>query len=122
MKNNPLTLFYGYTAEQLTTWCGITKTYAVELKKGTRKPSKRITRLFLYHINQRLLGKEWIGWRVYGDRLYSPEGWYLTPGEIRALPYLVQLHEELTRGLQDGVKVARVGLHTVASQKCSAQG
>ncbi len=102
MKNNPYTMFYGYRAEELATWCHITIGYARCLKSGSAQPSRRILEIFKLYTDQQILGKEWEGWRVNQDRLYTPENIEITQSDIRALPYLRQLHAELTRkrGLQ----------------------
>jgi len=103
MKNNPYTVFYGYRAEELAAWCYVSIKYAQDLKSGSARPSRRILEIFQLYSNQQILGKEWTGWRCDHERLYTPENVEITQSDIRALPYLRQLHAELTRnkrGLQ----------------------
>lgn len=32
------------------------------------------------------LSRHWRGWTVRDGRLFTPEGWHVTPGEIRSIP------------------------------------
>ncbi len=47
---------------------------------------------------ERIAGPSWAGWRFHRGELFAPE-WRrgITPGEIRALPYLMALDGDLER-------------------------
>ena len=41
------------------------------------------------------LDRDWCGWKLHAGDLWSPEGYAFAPGDLRALPYLRALHQEL---------------------------
>jgi len=110
MKKKHLNAFYGYPIEKIATWCGIGKSQAYKLKKGYVEPSKRVLELFEQHRKQQAPGSTWEGWRFVANSIYTPENKEITQGDIRALPYLKQLNQELLRakeGLQNEVNTLK---------------
>jgi len=57
---------------------------------------------------ERFAGSSWAGWRFYRGELFAPE-WRrgLTPGEIRALPYLMALAADLERRRRELEEIKR---------------
>lgn len=97
MKTNPITAFYGYHEAVICKVCLISRSYAKRLKNGTAKPSRQVLELFNQYAEQRTPGPEWKGWRFHKGFLYTPEDKKISQGDIRALPYLLQLQAEITR-------------------------
>jgi hypothetical protein len=68
-------IFYGYGAEEIADWCGVTVSTARLYKAGKRKPSRSVMKLFLLHRDRRVLGgRGWDGWIVKSDSIVDPEG------------------------------------------------
>lgn len=72
--SNVLSLFYGYPAETIAKWCGVSLNTARAYKSGRRKPSAAVTRLFLLHRERRVLCTAWAGWIIKPDAIVDPEG------------------------------------------------
>ncbi|HWK75383.1 MAG TPA: hypothetical protein VNQ81_13985 [Povalibacter sp.] len=48
-----------------------------------------------------MLNPHWRGYRLYADRIWTPEGAWVSPGDIRAIPYTRELVKELKRQLAE---------------------
>lgn len=83
------TLFYGVSVMNIAKWCMVSEKTAYKYKVGTLLPSCRSVYLFTLHKNRKILGKEWDGWIVRGDKLYSPanEEWSAKQLEAHLLIY-----------------------------------
>lgn len=90
-------LFYGYPAPLIAEWCCVTLHHAYRLKAGTSKPSGAVLKLFKLHARHQLLGAEWKGWQVIGDRLVDPEGGDFTQNRLRGYSMMMQYAAELAR-------------------------
>lgn len=88
---NTLSLFDGYPVELVQRWCMVGKKTAERYKNGTLLPSRRSVYLFNLHRNQKILGPEWNGWRVVGNRLYDPADVPTTRQQIEAYEFIYQL-------------------------------
>jgi hypothetical protein len=70
----PLSVFYGYPADLIARWCGVSVATAAQWKRGARKPSRQALRLFTLHRDGRVLGEEWRRWKVVGASIVDPAG------------------------------------------------
>jgi hypothetical protein len=91
-------VFYGYPAELVAQWCGVTVRTAERWKRGERRPSTSAVKLFELHRSRRVLGSEWNGWLVKDALLVDPEGNETSQGQLRAYYLVYQLCLELKRG------------------------
>lgn len=96
-RNSVSLLFYSYPPKVIAEWCCVSMTHAYRLKNGTTKPSPGVLKLFELHARGRILGAEWKGWRIVGDRLVDPEGGDFTQGRLRAYGIMMQYAAELAR-------------------------
>jgi hypothetical protein len=85
----PSSRFYGYPADLIGSWCGVSAGVAAGWKEGTRKPSKQAVLLFELHRQRRVLGVGWEDWVVNGECLVDPEGNSTTQGQLRAYAHVV---------------------------------
>jgi hypothetical protein len=90
-KPTALTIFYGVNADVIAQVCAVSSFTARCYKRGTRKPSAQAVRLLQLHLARRVLGSEWIGWRIHGGELVSPEGWSVNQSQLRGWSVLMQL-------------------------------
>lgn len=88
---NTLSLFDGYPVELVQRWCMVGKKTAERYKNGTLLPSRRSVYLFNLHRNQKILGPEWDGWRVVGNKLYDHADVPTTIAQLNAYQYVYQL-------------------------------
>lgn len=93
--SKPLTIFYGFPAELIARWCGVSLHTAELYKTGARKPSRQALRLFSLHRDGRVLGPEWREWAVHKNKLVSPEGQETTQEQLNAYWLVMQLAREL---------------------------
>lgn len=89
--------FYGYPAELIADWCGVSVRTAARWKSGISQPSPSAIKLFELHRDRRVLGKEWEGWLVNQATLVDPEGNSTTQGQLRAYAHVYALCRELSR-------------------------
>lgn len=66
-------VFYGVPEDIIAEVCRVSIRTARAYKAGVRKPSPQVTRLMQLYNAGRILGDEWIGWRVRDGMLYSVE-------------------------------------------------
>jgi hypothetical protein len=104
-RNTVSSLFYSYPAALISEWCCVGLQHAYTLKQGRSRPSAGVVKLFTLHARGQLLGPEWKGWTIRGDRLIDPDGGDLTVGRLRAYQLMIQyaagLAGELGREEQD---------------------
>ena len=86
----PLSIFYGYPAELIAQWCGVSVKTASQWKSATRKPSRQALRLFVLHRDRKVLGPEWRGWQVVGTKLVDPDGNPTTQGQLHGYFLILQ--------------------------------
>src|SRR5690606_41816395 len=79
--DNVFSIFYGYPVELISHWCRISPATAYKYKRGLIKPSRQAAKLFMLHTTGRVLGPEWRGWTVRGEKLISPENEGLTANQ-----------------------------------------
>lgn len=78
----PLSIFYGYPAELVASWCAVSLTTAKAYKAGTRKPSRQALKLFSLHRQELILGPEWRGFIVRKDTIVDPAGQATTRAQL----------------------------------------
>lgn len=99
--------FYGYPAELVAEWCGVSVRTAKSWKEGRSRPPRPALRLFTLHAERKVLGKEWEGWLINKNTLVDPEGQSTTQGQLRAYAMVYALcrelakNDEAARGLLD---------------------
>ena len=79
---SPLNPFYGYPAELIAEWCGVSIPTAAHYKAGRRRPSRSVLRLFRLYRDKKVLGDEWDKYTVVHERLVGPDGRAITPSHI----------------------------------------
>jgi hypothetical protein len=92
-------IFYGFSALQLSMWCLVDEATAMRWKRGEEDPSPQALQLFKLHRDGRVLGPEWRGWRVVAAQLIDPENQSTTQGQLRAYFVNYQLLHKLMRKL-----------------------
>jgi transcriptional regulator with XRE-family HTH domain len=85
----------GLNHEDAARLIGVSETTLRRWEAGRQRISTPAFRLLQQHAQGITQAGPWKGWRVYHGILYTPEGIGITPGEIRALPYLRELVREL---------------------------
>lgn len=91
---SPLNPFYGYSAELIANWCGVSVASAEHYKAGRRRPSKTVLRLFRLYRDRKVLGHAWDGYHVSGSKLVGPDGKHITPEYIALWVIICQLAAE----------------------------
>lgn len=71
--------FQDIPAEFLAEWLGVSIETAKHFSAGRRLPSRPSRKLFDLHHRGKILGPEWEGWRIKGDKLIGPNGKHVTP-------------------------------------------
>ena len=90
IPTSPASPFYGYPAKEIAEWCGVSVGTAEHYKAGRRKPPTPVLRLFRLFRDSQVLGREWEGYRVVGDKLFGPDGKFVRPSHIVLLGLLWQ--------------------------------
>lgn len=55
---------------------------AQHYKAGRRKPPTPVVRLFRLYRDQQVLGREWEGYRIIGDKMFGLDGRFVSPSHI----------------------------------------
>lgn len=84
-------VLYGYSAAIIAQWCLVSLRHAHRLKSGRARPTPRILKLFQLHACQQVLGPQWSGWQVVGDRLFNPANESFTRAQLEAYVLIWQL-------------------------------
>lgn len=106
-KNRALTIFYGYPAPLIATWCCVSLSTAHAYKSGGLKPSRLATRLFELHRDRRVLGPEWKGWLIKPDCIVDPEGNETNRKQLRMFRLMMQYAHDLACRTGDEREVDR---------------
>lgn len=86
-----LSIFYGYPAELIARWCGVSVGTAAAWKQNKRKPSRQALRLFTLHRDGRVLGDAWRrGWRVQDGYIDDPAGNRTTVAQLENYAFILQ--------------------------------
>ena len=82
IPTSPASPFYGYPAEKIAEWCGVSVGTAEHYKAGRRRPPTRALRKFRQHRDGKVLGPEWEGYKIVGDKMFGPDGRFVRPSDI----------------------------------------
>ncbi len=82
IPTSPASPFYGFPAEEIAEVCGESVGTAEHWKAGRRKPPTPALRLFRLHRDGKVLGTEWNGHKVSGDKMFGPDGRCVRPSDI----------------------------------------
>ena len=82
IPTSPASPFYGYPAEVIAEWCGVSVGTAEHYKSGRRKPPTPVLRLFRLYRDQKVLGSDWEGYKAQGPKLFCPDGKHITASHI----------------------------------------
>ena len=91
IPTSPASPFYGYPAEVIAEWCGVSVGTAEHYKAGRRKPPTPTLRLFRLYRDGKVLGKEWEGYKIHNAKIFGPDGRYVTESHISHLANVCQL-------------------------------
>lgn len=91
---------FGLSVQILTMATGVHPDTARRWKRRGRIP-KHYQALITLHITGDLgaIERAWSGFRIAGGKIWTPENTSVTPGDVRAIPYRIQLVSELQRQL-----------------------
>jgi hypothetical protein len=95
-SSRPLTVFYGYPAELIAQWCGVSIATARRWKRGGAAPRPAL-RLFTLYREQRVLDEYWKGWRAIKGVLYDPADTGTTQSQLAAYSLIMQFAADLAR-------------------------
>ena len=82
IPTSPVSPFYGFPAELIAEWCGVSVGTAQHYKSGRRKPPTPVLRLFRLYRDGKVLGKDWDGYKVVNGEMISPDGRKTHPSDI----------------------------------------
>lgn len=82
IPTSPASPFYGYPAEVIAEWCGVSIGTAQHYKAGRRKPPTPVLRLFRLYRDGKVLGDEWEEYKMVNDKLFGPDGRFVRPSDI----------------------------------------
>jgi hypothetical protein len=92
---SPASPFYGYPAEVIAEWCGVSVGTAEHYKAGRRKPPTPVLRLFRLYRDGKVLDDVWKDYRVAKGRLFGPDGKPVSPSDIEMVVLLWQALAEV---------------------------
>lgn len=94
---------FGFSDDAIARAAGVDLRTARRWKDTGRMPSPARALLTLtLHGDLTPLDGAWTGWKLHRGDLWSPEGHAFAPGDLRALPYLRELHVEVMRNGMPG--------------------
>jgi hypothetical protein len=82
IPTSPASPFYGYPAELIAEWCGVSVGTAEHWKAGRRRPSLSALRLFRLYRDGKVLDDAWSEYRVTKGKLYGPDGRPFKPSHL----------------------------------------
>ena len=82
IPTSPASPFYGYPAEVIAEWCGVSVGTAKHYKAGRRKPPTPVLRLFRLYRDGKVLGDKWRDYKVHEDKLFGPDDRFVRPNDI----------------------------------------
>jgi len=91
---SPLSPFYGYPAELIAEWCGVSVGTAEHYKAGRRKPPTPVLRLFRLYRDGKVLGNSWDRYKVVDEKIFGPDGRFITEAHISHMAVVCQLLAE----------------------------
>lgn len=82
IPTSPASPFYGYPAEVIAEWCGVSVGTAEHWKAGRRPPSRSALRLFRLYRDGKILDDDWSEYRIVKGKLFGPDGRTVRPSDI----------------------------------------
>ena len=95
VPTSPLSPFYGYPAEVIAEWCGVSVGTAEHYKAGRRTPPTPVLRLFRLYRDGKVLGKDWGQYKVVDEKLFGPDGRFTTESHLAHLSLICHALSEL---------------------------
>jgi hypothetical protein len=92
----PLSIFYGYSAELIAQWCGVSVATARRWKRGGGVPRPAL-RLFALYRDGKVLDEYWTNWTTRKGVLTDPDGTSTTKGQLAAYWVVMQFAADLAR-------------------------
>ena len=93
-QTSPLSPFYGYPAELIAEWCDVSVGTAEHYKAGRRKSPTPVLRLFRLYRDGKVLGRNWDRYKVVDEKLFCPDGRFVTEAHISHLTIVCQMLAE----------------------------
>jgi hypothetical protein len=90
IPTSPASPFYGYPAEVIAEWTGVSVGSAAHFKAGRRTPPTPVLRLFRQHRDGKVLGKQWEGYKIVGGKMFGPDGRIVRPSDIALMGLIWQ--------------------------------
>jgi hypothetical protein len=94
IPTSPASPFYGYPAEVIAEWCGVSVGTAEHYKVGRRKPPTPVLRLFRLYRDGKVLGSGWAQYKVVDTKLFCPDGRFVTESHLSHFSIVCQLLKE----------------------------
>jgi hypothetical protein len=91
IPTSPASPFYGYPAEVIAEWCGVSIGTAEHYKAGRRKPPTPVLRLFRLYRDKKVFGPDWDDYYVVGRKLFGNGGKYICPEDIQTWELMWQI-------------------------------
>ena len=91
IPTSPASPFYGFPAEVIAEWCGVSVGTAEHYKAGRRKPPTPVLRLFRLYRDGKVLGNEWDRYKIHKSKLFGPDGRFVTEAQISHLAIVCQM-------------------------------
>ncbi len=91
--------FYGYPAEIISAWCGVSVRTAQAYKNGSKRPSPSVLKLFRLHKENRVLTDfgSWDGWTLNEKGIFDPDGNCTSPAQLQSYWLIMQYAAEVAR-------------------------
>ena len=95
VPTSPASPFYGYPAEVIAEWCGVSIGTAEHYKVSRRKPPTPVLRLFRLYRDGKILDGAWQDFRVVKGKLHSAHGPPVAPSDVMLMGLVWQALAEL---------------------------
>lgn len=95
IPTSPASPFYGYPAEVIAEWCGVSVGTAEHYKAGRRKPPLPVLRLFRLYRDGKILDDAWSEFRITKGIMYGVDGRGVRPSDVVLTGLLWQALAEL---------------------------
>ena len=82
IPTSPASPFYGFPAEVIAEWCGVSVGTAEHYKAGRRKPPTTVLRLFRLYRDGKVLDDDWREYKIVKGKLFGPDGRSVRPSDI----------------------------------------
>ena len=90
IPTSPASPFYGYPAEAIAEWCGVSIGTAEHYKAGRRRPPTPVLRRFRLDQSGKVLGEDWDDYKVVGGKIFGPDGRFVRPNDLALMSLVSQ--------------------------------